>query len=352
MFKILSVKPDIDTHHRSINKGTIRSQQAPTLLAAAMTGIVLLSGCQQQEAAEEPVPESSQTKEKTAAEDSQPMRRSDSAAARIEQFQPLYVAQAQGLQQRLQAEYESLQAADAPNSGNDLLLASPDNEADATENNNAASSQAANSSAANNNSTTTNSSSSSSINSSSPDAVVNNPNSAQATNDKSAVVSSSANDNATNTDTDTDINTSTEVGERDLTVLKRISLEPRKPVMLSEEQLIERYQQAMEALYQPVTTPLSAEEVDTLINIATLVPQLFEHAEIAGRLSAKSPALARLIIQHQVWEQIEAQQVLDMQQMKVDQQQEFERLMAKFNETIKGYDEQIAKYEQTLKEFQ
>lgn len=347
MFKILSVKPDIDTHHRSINKGTIRSQQAPTLLVAAMTGIVLLSGCQQQ-AAEEPVPESSQTKEKTAAEDSQPMRKSDSAAARIEQFQPLYVAQAQGLQQRLQAEYESLQAADASDSDNDLLLDSPDNKADATENNNAVSSQAANSSAANNNSTTTNSSSSSSINSNSPDAVVNNPNSAQATNDKSAVASGSANDNAT----DTDINTSTEVGERDLTVLKRISLEPRKPVMLSEEQLIERYQQAMDALYQPVTTPLSAEEVDTLINIATLVPQLFEHAEIAGRLSAKSPALARLIIQHQVWEQIEAQQVLDMQQMKIDQQQEFERLMAKFNETIKGYDEQIAKYEQTLKEFQ
>ena len=107
----------------------------------------------------------------------------------------------------------------------------------------------------------------------------------------------------------------------------------------------------MEALYQPVTTPLSAEDIDTLINMATLVPHLFEHAEIAGRVSAKSPALARLIIQHQVWEQIEAQQVLDMQQMKLNQQKEFEMLMAKFNETIKGYDEQIAKYEQTLKEF-
>ena len=142
------------------------------------------------------------------------------------------------------------------------------------------------------------------------------------------------------------------MGERDLTVLKRISLEPRKPVMLTDKQIIDSYQQAMEALYQPVTTPLSAEDVDTLINIATLVPQVFEHAEIAGRLSAKSPALARLIIQHQVWEQIEAQQVIDMQQMKINQQQEFERLMAKFNETIQGYDEQIAKYEQTLKEFQ
>ena len=149
-----------------------------------------------------------------------------------------------------------------------------------------------------------------------------------------------------------DINTSTKVGERDLTVLKRISLVPRKPIMLTEDQIIESYQQAMDALYQPVTTPLSAEDIDTLINIATLVPQLFEHAEIAGRLSAKSPALARLIIQHQVWEQIEAQQVIDMQQMKLNQQKEFEALMTKFNETIEGYDEQIAKYEQTLQEFQ
>ena len=127
---------------------------------------------------------------------------------------------------------------------------------------------------------------------------------------------------------------------------------PRKPIMLTEDQIIESYQQAMDALYQPVTTPLSAEDVDTLINIATLVPQLFEHAEIAGRLSAKSPALARLIIQHQVWEQIEAQQVIDMQQMKLNQQKEFEALMTKFNETIEGYDEQNATYEQTLTEVQ
>ncbi|MER1973062.1 MAG: hypothetical protein ABS880_04785, partial [Psychrobacter alimentarius] len=72
----------------------------------------------------------------------------------------------------------------------------------------------------------------------------------------------------------------------------------------------------------------------------------------AGRVSAKSPALARLIIQHQVWEQIQAQQIVDMQQMKVDQQKEFETLMNKFNDTIQGYDEQIAKYEQTLRQFQ
>lgn len=334
MFKLLPVKPDIDTdtRHRSINKTMIRPYKAPTLLAAALTGVLLVSGCQQQ--AEEPIPDSSQTQEKTSAEDSQPMRKSDSAAARIEQFQPLYLAQAKGLQQRLQAEYESLQAADASDSGNDLL---PDSTT-AVSVDNAKTSNTAN-------------------------PVANNTDSEQiakpATTDSAAVATANSNGDSgasSNADIDataeTDINTSTEVGERDLTVLKRISLEPRKPVMLTDEQIIDSYQQAMETLYQPVTTPLSAEDVDTLINIATLVPQVFEHAEIAGRLSAKSPALARLIIQHQVWEQIEAQQVIDMQQMKITQQQEFETLMAKFNETIKGYDEQIAKYEQTLKEFQ
>jgi len=334
MFKLLPVKPDIDidTRHRSINKTMIRPYKAPTLLAVALTGVLLVSGCQQQ--AEEPVSDSSQTKEKTSAEDSQPMRKSDSAAARIEQLQPLYLAQAKGLQQRLQAEYESLQAADASDSGNDLL---PDSTT-AVSVDNAKPSNTAN-------------------------PVANNTDSEQiakpATTDSAAVATANNNSESnanSNSDIDAtaeaDINTSTEVGERDLTVLKRISLEPRKPVMLTDEQIIDSYQQAMETLYQPVTTPLSAEDVDTLINIATLVPQVFEHAEIAGRLSAKSPALARLIIQHQVWEQIEAQQVIDMQQMKITQQQEFETLMAKFNETIKGYDEQIAKYEQTLKEFQ
>ena len=336
MFKLSSVKPDSDTHHGSndkalMNKAMNRPYKTPTLLAAALTGVLLVSGCQQQ--AEEPIPDSSQTKEKTSAEDSQPMRKSDSAAARIEQFQPLYLAQAQGLQQRLQAEYESLQAADASDSGNDLL---PDNTTAMPTNDSGAANQTTN------NNQTTNSE---------QIAKPTVTDSAAATDNSNSDSNASSNSDIDAT-LETDINTSTEVGERDLTVLKRISLEPRKPVMLTDKQIIDRYQQAMEALYQPVTTPLSAEDVDTLINIATLVPQVFEHAEIAGRLSAKSPALARLIIQHQVWEQIEAQQVIDMQQMKINQQQEFERLMAKFNETIQGYDEQIAKYEQTLKEFQ
>ncbi|MGA6101305.1 hypothetical protein ACPESL_03840 [Psychrobacter pocilloporae] len=298
MLRLLPVKPNIDTSASS------------ALAAVALTGVLFLTGCQQQ-ADEPPVPDEAQTTEKTSEEDSQPMQQSDSAAARIEQFQPIYVAQAQGLQRRLQAEYESLQAADASDSEESLLLNGATNDSvTLTENANSANSEPL---------------------------PADSPVEANATSEEGS---------------DAEMNTSTEVGERDLTVLKRISLEPRKPTILTEEQIIERYQQTMAALYQPVTTPLSAEDSDTLINIATLIPQLFEHAEIAGRVSAKSPALARLIIQHQLWEQIEAQQVVDMQQMKQQQQQEFETLMAKFNDTIKGYDEQIAKYEQTLKEFQ
>lgn len=316
MFKFLPKKPSYKMNKGvvddSINQNNPLLQHSSTLLAATLSGVLLLSGCQQQ-AETQPAPEDSQSVEKTSTEDSQPMRPSDSAAARIKQFQPIYVAQAQRLQRRLQAEYESLQAADSSDSEDSLLL-----------NDDTAASDTNTDNVMENNNDTADSSS----------------------------LSADTTDDEVDIPAEADINTSTEVGERDLTVLKRISLEPRKPVMLTEDQIIESYQQAMEALYQPVTTPLSAEDVDTLINIATLVPQLFEHAEIAGRLSAKSPALARLIIQHQVWEQIEAQQVIDMQQMKLNQQKEFETLMTKFNDTIKGYDEQIAKYEQTLKEFQ
>lgn len=319
MFKFLPAMSAIDESQR-VDAGMVyndqqanaSSWQSPTLLMAALAGTLFLTGCQQSDT--QPVPENTQPTEKTAAEDSKPMKKSDSAAARIEQFQPIYVVQAQNLQRRLQAEYESLQAADTSDSENSLLTDPA-----------AASNGAANDAEMNAN--------------------TNN-------NIEPSVAPNTAIDSETGLATEEDINTSTEVGERDLTVLKRISLEPRKPTMLTEDQIIDRYQQVMDALYQPVTTPLTAEEIDTLIDIATLVPQLFEHAEIAGRVSAKSPALARLIIQHQVWEQIQAQQIVDMQQMKVDQQKEFETLMNKFNDTIQGYDEQIAKYEQTLRQFQ
>lgn len=285
-----------------------------TMAGALLSAMLLLSGCNQQPTAE-PESSSEQTPEqiRAAAESAVPM--SGSAKARIVQFEPVYVAQMQSLQRRLQAEFESLQAADAPNSSPSLLT-TPD---------------APNTDAPN------------------TDAAVD-ADSATSQNAQTAVTTDDT--TRASTATDNDLNTSTEVGVRDLEVLKRISLEPQAPEILNEDEIRERYQSAMESLYEPAVTPLSAQNIDTLLTIATLIPQIFEHEEIAKQLSVKSPALARLIAQHQVWEQIEAQQAASMQQMKIDQQAEFEALMSQFNETIKGYDEQIAKYEQTLESFE
>ncbi len=86
MFKFWLVKNDNGVYGNLTNKGIECPQHSNALLAAALTGVLLLSGCQQQ-AAEENVADKPQTSE----EDSQPMAQSDSAAARIEQFQPLYV---------------------------------------------------------------------------------------------------------------------------------------------------------------------------------------------------------------------------------------------------------------------
>lgn len=280
-----------------------------TMAGALLSAMLLLSGCNQQPTAE-PESSSEQTPEqiRAAAESAVPM--SGSAKARIVQFEPVYVAQMQSLQRRLQAEFESLQAADAPNSSPTLLTTPDAPNTDAAVDADSATSQ--------------------------------NAQTAVTTDDTTRAPSA----------TDNDLNTSTEVGVRDLEVLKRISLEPQAPEILNEDEIRERYQSAMESLYEPAVTPLSAQNIDTLLTIATLIPQIFEHEEIAKQLSVKSPALARLIAQHQVWEQIEAQQAASMQQMKIDQQAEFEALMSQFNETIKGYDEQIAKYEQTLESFE
>ncbi|ALF59802.1 hypothetical protein [Psychrobacter urativorans] len=298
MFTFLTPTPDTAFHDRAMvnRKVTNHRRQKSTLLATMLAGTLLLSACQPQT---ESTTENStpKTTEQQQTDANKPIVQSDSAAARIAQFQPLYVTQMQGLQRRLQAEYASLEAADAADIGNVSLAPHADGSSPETDSNAKA----------------------------------------------QATIASPK--------TDSEINTSTEVGERDLEVLKRLSLEPREPKILTEAQIIKSYQHALQALYQPASEALSAQDADTLLNIATLIPQLFEHSEIAERLTIKSPALGRLIIQHQVWQQIEVQQALDMQQMKRSQQQEFEGLMSKFDETIKGYDEQIAKYEQTLKEF-
>lgn len=287
---------------------------AAILTSTLLTAAVLLSACQQQSASE--VDQDSQTSELEVEETKQAIQ-SDSAKARIEQFEPLYVAEMQRLQQRLQAEYEAFESADVADSESSLLTTP----------------------------TTLDSALATTL-----------PNNQLAIDEPAIPLAPNAEITATNAATDvetqTAVNTNTEVGERDVEVLIQMSLEPQKPRVLTEQQTIKRYQQAMKALYQPASEALTAENIDTLINISTLIPELFEHEEIAQRVNIKSPALARLIVRYQVAQQIEAQQLLNIQQMKLTQQQEFEGLMTKFNETIKDYDEQIAKYEQTLKDFQ
>ena len=328
MFKWLLTKPSTFLHVSSSPSSTTTvdmNQSIKNSIAlftgTLLAGALLLTGCQQQSELDTDNQKSIQP----SADNTKSAAQSDSAAARIAQFQPVYVAQMQGLQRRLQAEYEALQAADASDADHVVLPSSKsfDREVDTTK-------TIANHTA------------------------INSDTDVNADNDANDAVTAKADTDSLTLDgaDSAEINTSTAVGERDLEVLKRISFEPHQPTILTEKQIITRYQQAMKALYQPVAKTLNGQETDTLINVMTLVPELFADAEIAERMSVKSPALSRLIIQHQVWEQIEVQQALDMQQMKVVQQQEFEELMIKFNDTIEGYDQQIDKYEQTLKEFQ
>ena len=280
------------------------------LTSTLLTGVLLVSACQPQSTSGD---SDSQASEQLDAEDNKKAVQSDSAKARIAQFEPLYVVEMQRLQQRLQTEYEAFEASDITESDNGLLTAPAtlDQELATTFPDNKPTSEPTIPLA--------------------PDATITTTTPSVAP--------------------DTQTNISAEVGERDVAILKSINLEPQKPRLLTQEQTIKRYQQAIKALYQPVSEALSAENIDTLINISTLIPELFEHEEIAKRLNIKSPALARLIVRYQVAQQIEAQQLLEMQQMKETQQQEFEGLMTKFNETIEDYDKQIAKYEETLKEF-
>ena len=323
--------------HQSIDSQAAASTVAvnsswATLTPKAMTlGLVLslgaLSGCQPGPDANDKVVSSEDKPKDENGDVALETKPSAEAQAQIDAYEEKFVAQMLSLQQRLQAEYESLQAADAaehPETQSTTEPLAESTEATASAN--------------------------------TP------PNSAEDTTTEPATTAATAtpSNNATpkadvatmiteGTEAGNPDSLSTEVGERDLTVLKKVTLEPRAPEILDAAQIKTRYRQAFAAIYQ--SDPLSAEEVDTFINVTTLLPDLFEEPELARQLSDKSPALARLIVQHQIWRQIEAQQVKDMQTMKIEQQQEFEALLAKFNETIEGYDEQIAKYEKMLKEF-
>ena len=277
-------------------------------LLMGVLGLVSLSGCQpaaeDRDAPSQIAKADAQDSSGRSATEQIAAAPSAAAEAQIDQFEPKFVTQMLSLQQRLQAEYESLKVADAPDSD----LTAGDGDGNETNGKNS-------------------------------DDISDN-----------TALTDTTNPSRADNEREPEENLSTEVGERDLTVLKKISLEPQPPEILDEAQIKARYRSAFAALYS--NQALSAQDVDTLINITTLLPELFEQPQLAQQLNDKSPALARLIVQQQIWRQIEAQQVIDMQRMKQDQQAEFESLMAKFNDTIKDYDEQIAKYEKMLKEFE
>lgn len=313
-------KPNQDTIPRS-------GRLLRTVSLSMVLSLGVVTGCQPNKAPTE-TDSQAQTSASQEAKDNQPdLRHAPSAEvmAQINTYEPLFVEQMLSLQQRLQAEYESLQSADETN--NDDLTSDDTIESSSTTDVSDQDQRQLNTAAQSTN---------------------QDKNKDKVISDTPTITTADEVNQANSTTSRK--NMSTEVGERDLTVLKKVSLEPYPPEMLDESQIQQRYRQALQALYSD--QPLSSQDVNTLINITTLLPNMFEEPELASQLSGKSPALARLIVQHQVWRQIEAQQVKDMQQMKLEQQAEFESLMNKFNETIQEYDEQIAKYEEMLKEFE
>lgn len=150
----------------------------------------------------------------------------------------------------------------------------------------------------------------------------------------------------------------TDTEEVTLQELPLIKLAIAPPQELSAKKIGRRYNEAMQSLYLEDDTPMSAQDIDTLLSVATLTPQVFNNAELAERLVIKSPALARMLKQYQIWEQIERQQSAELEALKqsqIEEQQkqvaEFDRLATEFNEKIEDYDKQIEQYQQKLKQF-
>lgn len=150
----------------------------------------------------------------------------------------------------------------------------------------------------------------------------------------------------------------TDTEEVTLQELPLIKLAIAPPQELGAKEIGRRYNEAMQSLYLADETLMSAQDIDTLLSVATLTPQVFNNAELAERLVIKSPALARMLKQYQIWEQIERQQSAELEALKqsqIEEQQkqvaEFDRLATEFNEKIEDYDKQIEQYQQKLKQF-
>ncbi|SUD91782.1 hypothetical protein [Psychrobacter phenylpyruvicus] len=285
---------------------------------------------------------------------------SESAKAQIARFEEEYVNRKLNLQQSQLAEYEALQAADSPEDNKALFAAAESADNSTTQKKTVGqklidpkrdpqSTEAAQSTTAQN-----------TVGSEVTDAAVASSEGA----DRSK--SDTANSTASTTSTQSEAKATddaaqakavqqgesdVEVGQLTLQDLPLINLALVPPQELSAAEIKQRYNAAMQALYLDDAEPLPAQDIDTLLSIAMLTPEIFNNAELAQRLVIKSPSLARLLKQYQTWEQIERQQSAELEALKQSQSAEFEALTAEFNEKIEAYDEQIKNYEAKLKQF-
>ena len=324
----------------------------------ALSMLLCLSACQRNNTSNQEA--QTATDESVAVQEATP---TPEALAAIEKYQPIYVTQVINLQHSLQAEYEALQVADVPISISKAGANKKDNETVKTlkdvksmqhtqDSNDPA--MPANSSDADNDQTSDNSSDdSTSIDSDSIDSTSIDSTSIDSAIDE--IVQSAA----TTLTPKLSVEEVLAAQKNNHVQLPLASTVITPPEILTQQQIKKRYQSAMHDLYSANDVALSAQTVDTLLSIAMLVPDVFENAELAERLTIKMPSLARLLQQYQIWEQIEAQQSAELEAIKqaqvLEQQQQkqnFEKLMEEFNKTIAGYDEQIEKYEQKLKEFE
>lgn len=239
---------------------------------------------------------------------------STDAEATIKEFEAEFIHQMLNLQQSQQAEYEALQAADAPDMDLESVNMAPDESNRATDLEGDAASSDFN-------------------------------------------TESEANTNAENLDESKQEGTESRaaVTLQDLPLATNVVLV--EPKMLTAQEISNRYNTAMQSLYLPEDLPLPAQAVETLLNIATLTPKVFSNQELAQRLVIKSPALARFLKQYQAWEQAEikhSEEVEAMKQSQLEEQQkqdeDLDALTREFTAKIEEYDKQIAKYEKMLEE--
>uniref|UniRef100_A5WC23 Uncharacterized protein n=1 Tax=Psychrobacter sp. (strain PRwf-1) TaxID=349106 RepID=A5WC23_PSYWF len=319
----------------SNNKSLLIKKSFMALALLSSLGVAACQPSTEQSAANKTPDNSTQSSQAAQTSDTQtPTPMSAEATAQVKHFEAEFVNKMLDLQQSQQAEYEALQAADAA----EQEVATKQADAATSETGSNAEPQT--------------------VSKTGPEA---------GTGTGSEAGSGSE---ATTKTTDPDITGITGSGEaqaatqqeakpsQELPGLPLVDLAIKPPEQLTPTEISSRYNVGMQSLYLEEGIPLPAQAIDTLLNIATLTPGVFHNTELAEHLVAKSPALARMLKQYQVWDQIERQQSAELEALKQSQieaqqkqQAEFDALAKEFNDKIAAYDEQIKNYEQKLKTF-